>query len=484
MSVNVVVENREERLDSIIAYGGVSTEILEKFKQKCLKNADRSFTQAFQCQQMTSILTLITVKDAVMVIHAPVGCTGCASFMNSAFRRGQTLRGIKNPINAKWVATDLDESDVIHGGEEKLREAILEIERRHKPKIIFVLTSCASGIIGDDVEGVIAKVSQEVDAKVLPVNCEGFKTKITATGYDACYSAILNYILDKEPKPKDPNLVNVLSPFSINKKDHIELERLLSAIGIKANFVPAYAGLEDIEKITSAAATTTVCHVHGEYFMDVLEKKYGIPYTREVMPLGIESTDKWLLEVAGLVGKTKEAKELIKREHERIQPEIDYLKSQLKGKRAFISGGPARATTAGTLAQELGIELVGLHLYHFDELVGEEIKRLVESYGSFNVSVANMQPFEQANLIQRLKPDLFIGVGTWIAKQGITSASVLDQLRNSLGYEGALVVGRKLADAVKNPSFGEKLAKWRKLPYKQEWFDENPFKYLKLEEVV
>jgi hypothetical protein len=30
MSVNVVVENREERLDSIIAYGGVSTEILEK----------------------------------------------------------------------------------------------------------------------------------------------------------------------------------------------------------------------------------------------------------------------------------------------------------------------------------------------------------------------------------------------------------------------------------------------------------------------
>ncbi len=484
MSTSILVENREERLDSIIAYGGLSNEILQKFQQKCLKNADRSFTQAFQCQQMTSILTLLTVKDSVMLIHAPVGCTGCASFMNSAYRRGQTLRGIANPVNAKWVATDLDESDVIHGGEEKLKKAILEIEKRHNPKIIFVLTSCASGIIGDDVEGVIAKVSEEVNAKVLPIHCEGFKTKITATGYDACYNAILNHILDKKPKPKDPNLVNVLSPFSINKKDHIELERLLSEIGIRANFVPAYSGLEDLEKITSAAATTTVCHVHGEYFMDVLEKKYGIPYTREVMPLGIESTDKWLLEVAKLVGKTKEAEELIKREHEKIQPEIDFLKTQLTGKKVFISGGPARAATAATLAQELGIELVGLHIFHFDELVGEEIKRLVESYGSFNISVANMQPFEQANLINRLKPDLFIGAGTWIAKQGITSASVLDQIRNSLGYEGALVVGRKLADAIKNPSFGEKLAKQRALPYKEEWFSENPFKYLKLEEVV
>jgi nitrogenase molybdenum-iron protein alpha chain len=428
---------------------------------------------------MTSILTLLTISDSVLIVHAPVGCTGCASFMNTSYIKGQTLRGVNNPKNARWTATNLDEKDIIHGGEEKLKNVIIQMERRHSPKLIFVLTSCASAIIGDDVDSIVSQIQPTINARLIPIHCEGFKTKVTATGYDVCYKAILDHILEK-PNEKEPDLVNILNPFSFNKKDQNELARLLSELGLKSNFVPCYSSIEGLKSIAKASVSTSVCQVHAEYFVGALKDKYGIPYTKHVMPLGIENTDNWILEIAAILNKEKEAKILIEKEHQRIKSEVDELKSILKGKKVFISGGPARTVTIAALADELGFEVVGLHAFHYDEIISDNIKSLTEKLGDFVFDVANMQPFEQANLIERLKPDIFIGNGTWVPKQGIPSAFLIDQLGNSLGYEGVLAIGRKLTNALENPGFAIKLSQHAKLPYRNEWFNQNPFKYLKV----
>ena len=44
------VPPREDRLGSIIVAGGTAKELVTQTKKRCLKNQDRSFTQATFCQ--------------------------------------------------------------------------------------------------------------------------------------------------------------------------------------------------------------------------------------------------------------------------------------------------------------------------------------------------------------------------------------------------------------------------------------------------
>lgn len=479
----MAVGNRETRLKSIIGYAGDGKDACAQAKSGCLKNAERTFTQTFQCQQMIAIITLLSIKDAVLVEHAPIGCSGCAAFCNMIYKGGQKLAKEPVPKNAVWVSTNLDENDIIHGAEEKLRQALLQVDAKHNPSIIFVLSSCASGIIGDDIPGTVEQLRNSVRAKLVPIACEGFKSKISATGYDVCYDAILDHLLEPSTE-KVPELLNVISPFSMNLKDRKEIERLLSRLGIRPNFLPSFADISTLRQVTRAAASVSMCYVHADYFLSEFEKRYGIPYSKELTPLGVAATDRWLLGVADLFGKRDAAQQLIEEEHEQIRPRMEAIRKVLKGKRVFISLGSARGIAASEIAYEFGFELLGTHVFHFDVTLSAALESSLEKHGNFQFNVANMQPFEQANILERIKPDLFIGGNLWNARQGTNAVQIVDFGKNSFGYNGIVTLGEKLADAVSNPSFTRKLSQHASLPYKKSWYAQDPYKHLKSEEPV
>jgi len=109
---NLVERNREERKYAITGGGSCSSNLSERFKKRCLKNAERSFAQTTQCQEINSIQALLSMEDAAFVVHAPNGCVGCVSFMNDNFKVGQYHRGIHNIRNARYIVTSLDEKDM------------------------------------------------------------------------------------------------------------------------------------------------------------------------------------------------------------------------------------------------------------------------------------------------------------------------------------------------------------------------------------
>lgn len=74
-------------------------------------------------------------------------------------------------------------------------EAIHYAEERYSPKLIFVFTLCALRIIGDDVDAILKNVQPEINALLIPIHFEGFKSKICASGFDAVFLAIFKYIL-------------------------------------------------------------------------------------------------------------------------------------------------------------------------------------------------------------------------------------------------------------------------------------------------
>ena len=51
-------------------------------------------------------------------------------------------------------STDLQDEDIVFGGEKKLRAAIRETYEIFKPKAISVFSTCPVGLIGDDVHSV------------------------------------------------------------------------------------------------------------------------------------------------------------------------------------------------------------------------------------------------------------------------------------------------------------------------------------------
>ena len=469
---------RESRTGRINDLGTTGKEAEENFKKGCLKRADRSFAQGLQCQQINSMAALMSLEDAVFISHSPQGCVGCSIMAVDMFRVGQAHRGIKNIRNPRIIVTNIDQKSVVFGGEEKLRESVKKAVERYNPKLIFIYASCASGIIGDDIDAIAANLQKEYDAVIVPIHCEGFKSKICASGFDAAFLAINEYILKHEQLPKEKGLINLFAPTTISYADQKEMERMLSLLGAKVNYIPFYSSLEKIKRIPAAEASTSICKVFADEFMKTLWEDYGIPYSHTVMPIGIRNTDKWYRGIAKVIGKEKEVEEIIAREHERIEPLVEKLKKRLQGKRVFICGGTGRSFAAAALIDDFGMELVGLETPTYDEDAQVDIEYLNGIHKDFVLDIANMQPFEQVNLVNKLKPDAFIGVPEWAAKLGVPTTHVLDGKIPTMGYDGLLFLGNKIADQLENPGFNKKLAKHVKLPYKDSWYEEDAFKYI------
>lgn len=472
-----VKESRPNVFNDIAA---LSPKLEREFKGGCLAHAERTFATGLQCQAVNSMTALLSMEDAVLVVHSPQGCSGCAVRGGDNFRVGQIYRGVEHVRNPRIIVTNLDQKSVVFGGEKKLRDAIALAAERYDPKIIFVFTSCASAIIGDDVDTIVEEMQPNFKAVLVPIHCEGFKSKIASSGYDATFIAINKYILKGIKVQRQENLINLFAPVSVSQVDQIEIERILAQIGLEVNYIPFYGSLEKIKKIPMATASTAICKVFADEFMKTLEQEYGIPYSHTIMPLGVHNTDKWLRGIAKAAGKEKEAEEFIAREHERIQPVLDELRGRLEGKKVFVCGaGKGRAFAMAALAEDFGMKLVGLQTPFYDQDSQDDIEYLNELHGEYIVDVGRLQPFEQINLLKKIKPDLFIGYPIWAAKLGIPTCYINENKRPSMGYDSLLYIGNKIAEQLENPGFNKKLAEHRKLPFRESWYAENPLKFIK-----
>jgi putative methanogenesis marker 13 metalloprotein len=69
------------------------------------------------------------------------------------------------------MTTGMQENDLIFGAEEKLVRILKNIDERFQPKLVGVVGSCASMIIGENLEGAVKKAG--IRATVLPIDVHG-----------------------------------------------------------------------------------------------------------------------------------------------------------------------------------------------------------------------------------------------------------------------------------------------------------------------
>ncbi|HWQ75320.1 MAG TPA: nitrogenase component 1 [Syntrophomonas sp.] len=497
---------REDRLKTNIAFGGTCAEMKGCIQagcfseSGCLNLAGRRFSQTQGCQFTLSLAILNTLRNAVVIMHSPIGCGAC-SISNVGVN--QTFKRLRDPSaeGIIWLSTNLDEVDVINGGENKLRQAVLYADREFRPDTIIVANGCVPALIGDDVDSILTDLETQTAASIVPIHCEGFKTKVMATAYDAVYHGILkNYVKkpDRREFVAEPDFeklrdqyrisrnVNVLNVGSMSRPDELELQRLLNALGLNVTFIPCYAEPEDFEYSLESSLNISICGTHDDYFVGHIQEKYDIPFLIDTIPIGRKNTDRWILKIAAYFDLEKEAKQLIALENKLLNEGLEPFRRTLAGKRVFLAGGEVRIIATAEILQDLGMEVIGFKAHHFDQFI-EPMFDALDDVDQVLIGVATNQPFEQSNLLNRLQPDVFIthtGGNNIAAKHGLPIFPLFGPSYNYLGYSGVYQVARRLNRIVSNSQFNKKLAQNTRLPFKEDWYDKNPFAYIKERDIV
>ncbi len=464
---------RENRLGSITGYEGT----LQGLGQACggggFGDRKRCFSQASLCNAACALGQLGFVTDAAVVHHSPSGCAVTAMSLSNSKDQLAAKLGLDNSRSG-YVSTDMNEADTVFGATENLRDVVRETHRRYDPRAIFIGASCVSGVIGEDLASIARETSEELGIPVAPVFCEGFKTQIWASGFDAAFHAILSTIV-QPPKVKR-DVVNVINFFGSARK---EITALFALFGVEPLFLLSNTTIEQLSQLSESVATVSTCATLGTYLGHGLEEQYGVPYIKSLQPHGMAGFESWVRGLAKVLGKDDIADAYLKKEKETWQPKIEAFRAKLTGLRAVVGMGPGFNFNTTRVLQELGLEIVHSAAWHFDKQYEdgrrpESFQYLLDhSPNDFPLSVNDLQNFELLNILNTVKPDIFFsrhtGSTVWATKLGIPSLCVFDEYA-IFGYHGLVKFASAVHDVVTNRSFTKNLASRVKLPYTGWWF--------------
>jgi nitrogenase molybdenum-iron protein alpha/beta subunit len=257
----------------------------------------------------------------------------------------------------------MDERVAIFGGSDALAKQ-LRVVARDSPKAVFVVTTCAAGIIGDDLQVAVetARDALPGDVPVIPVTADGDINGDYMQGVIDAMNAVADRYIDRSVAP-EADMVNIVAEKNLATNTEANYRRVLSlldALGLKVNC--RFIRNCSVEQLTgflrgrvNLLAAADLC---GRTIRDYLHHRYGAAFLPAAFPVGCTATAQWLRELAAFFGKEAEAEVLIEREQERYVETLDRYRPSLKGKRVFIVTQSYQIDWVLDLVFDLGMEIV------------------------------------------------------------------------------------------------------------------------------
>lgn len=295
------------------------------------------------CKFWTAMKVLSGIQNAVVIAHGP---SGCAYGVKQEYQL-TNCRNSGSPYESV-ISTSMEIKNVIYGGEKELAGAIREVDRKYHPDIIVVATSCASGIIGDNIDAVVNKARCGIKAEILPIHCEGFAGEYRS-GFDLVFRQIVNFMQPPTAQSRSElaDAVNIVGGKMGPERTEVEtdvkeLVRLIRGLGARVNSVIAgNCTLAELRQAPSVAVNCTLCLDLGYAMGKEMLERFGTPLNSTILPYGINATKQWLRGAAKYLGLEDRADGLIDQEYGRIRTEFEETRSYLQGKTAIIEGHDA-----------------------------------------------------------------------------------------------------------------------------------------------
>ena len=310
------------------------------------------------CQPVGAMYAALGVHKCMPHSH---GSQGCCSF-----HRMYLTRHFKEPAIAS--SSSFTEGASVFGGGSNLRTAAKNIFDIYDPDIIAVHTTCLSETIGDDIGSIIQSITVPEGKIMVHTNTPSYVGS-HVTGFSNMVTGFIKYL--SVSTGESTGKINIIPGFT-NPGDMREMKRILKLLKTEFNMLPDTSGvldapmtgtydmypkggtkIEDIIKLGDSELTLALGDFASEQGASQLEKKCGVPYKTYMLPIGIQGTDDFVMELSKF-SKNEVPYEL---EEERGQL-VDIIVDShpyLHGKKVAIYGDPDTVLGLTRFTLELGM---------------------------------------------------------------------------------------------------------------------------------
>jgi V-containing nitrogenase beta subunit len=428
----------------------------------------------YDCQPAGAQYAGIGVTDCIPLVH---GGQGCSMFVRLLF-----AQHFKE--NFDIASTSLHEESAVFGGTRRVEEGVMVLAKRYPHlRVIPIITTCSTEVIGDDIEGTInvcnRALKQEFPDREIflaPVHTPSFKGS-QVTGYSECVRSIVKTIARKgEPTGK----LNIF-PGWVNPGDITLLKHYLKEMGVDATLfmdtehfdspmmpdksieVQGRTTVEDIRDSANALATLSLARYEGAIAGDYLQSEFGVPQNLVGTPYGIRNTDDMLRKISEITGK-EIPESLVRERGIALDALADLAHMFFANKKVAIYGHPDLVLGLAEFCLEVELEPVLL-------LIGDDqgskykkdprIKALKDRV-HFDMEIvhnADLWELERRITQKEIKLDLIMGhsKGRYIAiynnipmvRVGFPTFDRAGLYRKpTIGYRGAMELGEAIANAL------------------------------------
>jgi len=291
------------------------------------------------CKLSGSVYVVSEIEGAVSLVHGPCGC---------AFHHRLSPRRLFSPIY-DLACTDMDETDVIQGGEEKLRARIIDVCKRYDPALVVVLPTCISGLIGDDIPGVIENLKSKIACDILYAPSEGFSHRdgdsvevslknaaksmkcssnpptaqdLRGCGHEEMMFSLADQLMEEQDVIEDSANLEAFGRHTRRFWNDVEeMRRVLGNIGIELNTTIPTASVDAIKRAPSAPLNIVV--TRNTRWAERMKERFGTDYAKKwYFYVGFDEVGKFFVETASKLGLEGEAEDAIRHEKKRALEDL------------------------------------------------------------------------------------------------------------------------------------------------------------------
>ena len=414
---------------------------------------------------VTALRIITQIRGALPLIHGPIGCSWQRKFLNI----------VPGPVVYYTPCTALTELDVVYGGEKKLLEAILLAYERYRPDMIVVLTTCASDMVGDDVESVVDEARKHIPVPI--VYSTGSKAgRFRQVGaQDVLYSIVEQYVLPEVEERKlgiIEGSVNIQAMGVHGKAEITELVHVLSLSGI--SILKTYFDNTRVSDLLYMARACLNITPYRQLWADLVAERrnikqyyisrYDEPDPEKAHPSGIEGFRKVLLEIGKELGKEGEIESTLRKLDAEHSAELEKLRKELRELSIAVDH---YSTSIGiVLAREFNVKIRALVFYTgqlrnlglSENAIKERIEytvKVFEKYDSHPEVIVDEDPVKVCERLRRLSIDLaifgrclpFAGKGVRLLSSRLLSCRA--KQHHLLGYVATIRMARTVLSASK-----------------------------------
>ncbi len=411
------------------------------------KSIPKTRPPTYGCSLAGAYAAVSQIQDGVAVMDSPVGCafnSFCITMSTGSNSNAETA------IFPNLLCTDMRERDVVFGAESNLEKMILDTNRRLSPAAFFVITSCPSGIIGEDFDRVIAQLRKN-GLEVLRVNSDGVMGGDFQNGLLNAYKNIAEHFIDKNMSPSGDavNIIGELPLSSATDQNFEELKKILDYLRIKVNcrFIKK-TNVNDIKlfrkgSVNIPATTDPVVQALSDFF----EKRFDVPTLKAPLPIAFEQTEAFTRTLASRFGREAEAENLIIQERATYDRQVQQLRKYMQNKKVMIFSQTSNVDWAISTLLDLNVNVQKVCLSHVFYL-----RETIESKYKDKVNVETDYPIEKYEKdIAENKPDLVLM--NFILTKNQTNETIYDVIPfcPTYGFNSGLIYVRKWISKLRMP---------------------------------